>query len=263
MIYDCFPFFNELDLLEIRLNTHDEFVDKFIIIEANQTHSGYEKPLFLNKNWDRFKKFHSKIIYHSISFPDDIEKFNQISGGPKAIDWKRENYQREYIKTVLKDLNALDNDIIISSDCDEIIDSNVFSEATKNLETHNTIKVKQNHYAYKLNYFCGMDTDGVVISNYKNIKSNNLINLRLYLNESNCKLITGGWHFSFLSKDDENVYIKFKSFAHAYENSDVTDKNIAVQKVKNHLIKSVVEIDNSYPKYIIENIEKYNNYIGD
>ena len=57
MVYDCFCFFNELDLLEIRLNTLDKVVDRFILVESQLTHSGHSKPLYYANNKHRFSKF--------------------------------------------------------------------------------------------------------------------------------------------------------------------------------------------------------------
>ena len=63
-IVDVFPFFNELDLLDIRLNVLDPYVDCFIISEATKTFQGGDKPLWYDENKDRFKKFHHKIIHN-------------------------------------------------------------------------------------------------------------------------------------------------------------------------------------------------------
>ena len=63
MIYDCFPFFNELDLLEIRLNELSGVVDRFVLSEAELTHNGDRKPLYFNEHKDRFAKFADKIIH--------------------------------------------------------------------------------------------------------------------------------------------------------------------------------------------------------
>ena len=65
-IYDCFTFFNELDLLEIRLKTMDKFVDYFVIVEANKTFSGAPKESIFLKNQKRFEKWKSKIRYKFI-----------------------------------------------------------------------------------------------------------------------------------------------------------------------------------------------------
>lgn len=76
MVYDCFSFFNELDLLEIRLNTLDSIVDKFILVESTLTHTGNQKPLFYAENKSRFKKFNDKIIHIIV---DEFPSFPNIN----------------------------------------------------------------------------------------------------------------------------------------------------------------------------------------
>ena len=63
MVYDCFIFFNEIDLLEIRLNELNNVVDKFVIIEANKTFQNHHKPYYFEENKERFSQFSSKIIH--------------------------------------------------------------------------------------------------------------------------------------------------------------------------------------------------------
>ena len=65
-VVDAFPFFNELDLLEIRLNLLDPYVDCFILSEATKTFSGLDKPLYYNENKERFEKFNNKIIHNIV-----------------------------------------------------------------------------------------------------------------------------------------------------------------------------------------------------
>ena len=106
-IYDCFTYLNEDLILDIRFNILNKYVDYFIIIEANKTHSGESKK----KNFDvnKFPKFKQKIIYFFIT---DI---------PSSKDrWVLENFQRNYIKTALKNTNIHNRDYVIISDADEI-----------------------------------------------------------------------------------------------------------------------------------------------
>ena len=74
MIYDCFMFFNELDVLEIRLNELYHAVDKFILVEATKTHAGKDKTLFFNENKQKFSKFLDKIQHIIIDeYPGRIQ----------------------------------------------------------------------------------------------------------------------------------------------------------------------------------------------
>jgi len=105
MIYDCFMFFNELDLLEVRLNELNDVVDKFIISECTRTFSNQPKELIFQKNIDRFKDFLHKIEYMVID-EKDLPYFDAA--------WTYENYQRDIMARALA--NCSPEDIIIISD---------------------------------------------------------------------------------------------------------------------------------------------------
>ncbi|MFC2147146.1 hypothetical protein ACFLR9_01150 [Bacteroidota bacterium] len=117
MIVDCFTFFNELDLLEIRLKYLYDSVDYFIIVEADKTHNGEDKNYFLKDNMDRYKSFQDKMIYVPIKI-EDYDKEEYVAGETDA--WKREIYQRNSIEIGLRELNLKPNDLILISDLDEI-----------------------------------------------------------------------------------------------------------------------------------------------
>ena len=137
MIYDCFSFFNELDLLEIRLNVLKDVVDKFVLVEAGETHSGKTKPLYFKENESRFAAFRDRIIYVC------IERFPDVC----TTDWARENYQRNAIADGLK--GAKDDDVVLVSDLDEI------PRPEKIVEFAGRPGVKvfdQTYYAFYLNY---------------------------------------------------------------------------------------------------------------
>ena len=107
MIYDCFTFFNEIDLLEIRLNVLRDVVDRFVLVEVGETHTGKRKPFYFKDNIHRFDLFRDRIIYVGIeSFP------------PGHDAWWNENYQRNAILRGLS--NARSDDVIMISDLDEI-----------------------------------------------------------------------------------------------------------------------------------------------
>ena len=107
-IYDCFPFFNELEILEIKLNELYDHVDHFVLVECTETFSGKPKPLYFAENKQRFSRFLDKIIHIVV-----MEHF------PTDIPWDRELYQKDQIMQGLT--NCHDEDIIIIEDLDEII----------------------------------------------------------------------------------------------------------------------------------------------
>lgn len=113
MIYDCFAFFNELDLLEIRLNELDPVVDKFVLVEATRTFQKQPKPLYFEENKSRFKDFEHKIIHVVVDeYPNFFSRFRI----PTPMDY--DNHQKNQIIRGLKD--AKPDDVIIYSDLDEI-----------------------------------------------------------------------------------------------------------------------------------------------
>lgn len=113
MVYDCFIFFNELDLLEIRLNELDGVVDKFVLVEADRTFQNTPKPFIFEENKQRFGKFLDKIIHIKLTrYPTFIPLLNPFS------PWKLETYQRNSIQKGLKDCRP--DDIVMISDVDEI-----------------------------------------------------------------------------------------------------------------------------------------------
>jgi len=139
-IYDIFTFYNELDLLELRLEMLNDCVDHFVIIECVETFSGKPKPLYYEENKQRFAKYHHKIIHHitydppksfddlraRILDPNSDELMKQIciqaltsSNVPAGeLHWLKEFYQKENIRRALVGLE--DDDICFITDLDEI-----------------------------------------------------------------------------------------------------------------------------------------------
>ena len=110
-VYDCFTFFNELDLLEIRLKMLSDVVDYFVIVECAKTQQGEDKPFYYEQNKERFSQWHKKVIHIKV---DDVQDISH----DVLEDWSIENHQRNCIFRGL--VNALPDDIIIISDLDEI-----------------------------------------------------------------------------------------------------------------------------------------------
>ena len=113
-VIDCFPFYNELDLLDFRLKYMDDVTDKFVLVEATHTHAGNPKELYFEKNKDRYTKYLHKII-HII----DDECPNTDN------PWDNENHQRRWILKGIEKSNPKDDDIIIISDVDEIVKKSI------------------------------------------------------------------------------------------------------------------------------------------
>ena len=254
MIYDCFMFYNELDLLEIRLNELNDVVDKFIISECTRTFSNQPKELLLEKHKERFKKFWHKIE-HIIIDENDLPYFND--------SWTYENYQRNIMSKALENCNS--NDIIIISDLDEIPDIKVIKEL-KGFEGIKILEMKQ--YNFYLNYLNSKEPvwkRGTRVFHYKELLNNNLTGIRL---SEGSHIENAGWHFSFLG-GVEKVKEKIESFSHQeYNNEYYTDIKRLEKSIKEGkdifergYEYQIVSIDKSFPEYILKNKEKFSELI--
>jgi beta-1,4-mannosyl-glycoprotein beta-1,4-N-acetylglucosaminyltransferase len=257
-IYDCFPFFNELELLEIRLNTLYNMVDYFVISECTHTFTGKEKELYFKNNFSKFNKFKDKIIY---SIVDDSP--------PEYSTAAREIFQKNSILNPLKECN--DEDIIMISDIDEIPNPKILSNVIKNVTKDNLQILMQNFYYYYLNnyieedYFGNTSWHGTRVSSFwlfKQLNVNNIRNQQL-TGINPIKILNGGWHFSFLG-GKEKIIEKLNAYAHQEYNTDKVrsniennmeclDQDLFFRKMK----AKTVNIDDSYPDYLLQNIDKY------
>ena len=279
MIYDCFSFFNELDLLEIRLNTLDEVVDKFIRAESPLTHTGNPKPLYYAENKERFAKFNDRIIHVVV---DDFPTMpNNMPIREKA--WTRENWQRNaIIRGLPKDIN--DDDILMISDLDEIPSPEYVKKAISNPIGVTRLDLKA--YCFFINL---RNVSYPIWNNGTRILTWHTFNdPKTYANSeySECCIAAvnqgpsatrirflkpdkifkpAGWHFSYLG-GVEAIQRKMKSIAHTEFD---TEKRTSLEYIQRQLIqgKGFVNsaerflpeiIDQSFPKAITKNRHKYN-----
>ena len=264
-IYDCFPFYNELDLLELRLSEHWDHVDHFVIAEANKTHQGYNKPFILEENWNRYKDFHEKIIHI---------KVNDMPTHPNA--WVLENFQRNALAQGFQDAN--DDDIIVISDCDELLRGETFDFMKGDL-VHSMWCGRNPLFLYKLNYMMvapqSYFVNAVAARKRWNFSPQEMRNLSLqlsrlpidYEDENMYTIQNAGWHFSYFG-DTEHAANKLRNFAHQ-ESVHWADK-INVDEIisrKGGIDPNsgerfeYVEIDEFFPKTVLNNLEKWKKYI--
>jgi beta-1,4-mannosyl-glycoprotein beta-1,4-N-acetylglucosaminyltransferase len=259
-IIDCFIFYNEIDMLLYRLDSLFNFVDYFVIVESNYTHSGKQKELYYNNNKNLFESFSSKIIH--IILDDFPYKFPNIDYS-KNQQWDNEHYQRNSIKNGIDKLVLTDEDIIIVSDLDEITDCNLlYKIKDKNFIIDNIYSLEQDLYYYNLNckmllkWYCSK------ILSYKKYKELNLSFQQI--RHLNCQIIKkGGWHLSYFG-DKYFIQNKIQHFGHQeynndnYTNLDIIDSRIKNQTDlygrKNEKIEKLSIKDNTY---LPHNYEKY------
>lgn len=201
MTYDVIMFNGELDLLEIRLQILDKFVDQFIIVEAPSTFSGRLKPLYYQDNAGRYSQWHNKIKYFVIDENYSSAEIAFAENSPNTIGakhWVHEFLQKESIKKALTHL--ADDDIVFISDCDEIW--NPFQDKPTIIWPKSVYKLHQKMYVYFLNMRTNEDWYGTLVTQYQNIKNTCLNHLRtsgfIKLNEQK-----DGWHFSSMGGYDE------------------------------------------------------------
>lgn len=135
-IVDGFTFFNELDLLEIRLKYLYDVVDYFVIVEADTSFNGEAKQMFFKENSERFSPFMNKIIYVPINMKSYEDE--------KKVAWKREEFQRNSILNGLINLDITDTDLILISDVDEIPDIEILKSIKSNCIENNVFSEKSN-----------------------------------------------------------------------------------------------------------------------
>ena len=293
-IFDCFMYFDEDLLLDLRLNSLDKFVKKFVITEATYTHNGNKKKL--NFDIKKFRKFEDKIIY--IIVDDQPKNILELKNedtkeklGEKLIlnGMARDYFQREKINDGLSE--ALDEDLILISDLDEI----------PNLENLNFQQIKnqivifeQKILYYKLNLlydkFLWQGTKAVKNKNLlspqwlRNIKGKNYPKWRIdtFFSKkkySNLMFVkNGGWHFTCL-RTPEQLEKKLLNYAHHYEFQEsglkfedikkfisekkvIYDYNADQKKYKWSGASTLKKISNAnLPSYISNNLEKYADWL--
>jgi len=231
-IFDCFMYFDEEIVLDLRLNTLNEFVDFFVIVESIYNHKGEERKLLFDLN--KFKKFEKKIIYLVYKEnPKKIEKiFDNDNRGEKSRKYilnasLRENGQRNFILNGLNKAN--DDDIILISDVDEIPNLESFS---KEKFIQKIALFKQDMFYYKFNLkLPNLVWSGTKACKKKDLKSPQWLRnikdrkypiYRLDTLFSDTKYIdikfinNGGWHFSNIKTPSE-IEHKLRSYLHHRE----------------------------------------------
>ena len=231
-IWDCFTFFNELDILELRLRELGPVVDRFVIAEATKTFANEAKPLHFQENKARFAEFLPKIVHVVV---DDL---------PAEGDaWDREAFQRNAVARGLD--GAAPDDIIMISDVDEIPFPENIEKLTPEAVAGHIWFIECDYYTYKLNL--AIDNKWVGLCAVRALQKKNLPamqDLRAFRARQSRRLpmpvnqainvaknvfrigrpLThrliehGGWHFTFMNTP-EKIQYKIKSYAHQERNT--------------------------------------------
>lgn len=276
-VYDAFIFFNELDLLDIRLNILNDRVDYFVLVESTKTFTGHNKPLYYQENKDRFKDFNDKIIHFVVEdMPtnrEDLTNRGNVTGVDADIirdcltspnvpkhehQWLREFYQKEQIKKAL--MGVEDEDFVFISDLDEMWNPNI--EIDYNSDA--VYKLHQSVNPYYLNNRSSEDWYGTFATKFKNIKDESVNHLDTRNIKEYNIVENGGWHFTFQGGEDA-IKKKLEAYSHQEKNTNGIRANINNNITSNRDVfgrnfRLWVDNDN-IPEYVKENIDKYSHLI--
>lgn len=260
MVYDCFTFLDNFDILEIRLNELRDVVDQFVVCESTHNFAGGRKPLFLSENRKRFSDFPLKILV--LDEPDDAQV---TSGNLFANEFRQKNY----LKTAL--LECKDDDIIIMSDIDEIPFPSIVQSYLNNGWSGSVCTVGMFMGYYYLNVIQeGYHWGSTFITTWSRVKPTELFILRNDLAYREYCLWDQGYHFSYLG-GAEVIKYKLDSFTHK---GDFPPETFTMENIKKCLVElkdlfgregvfKAHDINTlpGFPKYVLNNQEKFSHLL--
>lgn len=251
MIVDGFTFFNELDILEIRLEELYPVVDHFVIVESDLTFRGDKKPYFFEENRRRFKKYDDKIVYLK---HEGNPTYSRDGQGP----WMREYNQRDFMDVGFKTL-CKPTDFVMVSDVDEI----PRREVIDGIDVEEIISLNMYMHYYGLNVRDGLWGAAKILpySDFTTAQNVRETEAKRFCDDA-------GWHFSYLGTP-EAIALKLKSFSHWELDTPETTNVDNILRRMQHLEDvwghghkyARVPVDDTFPHAVRENPEYYEKYI--
>ena len=258
--FDCFPFFNELDLLDLRLRHLSNVIDKFIIVEGEYSHQGRKKKLYFDENKSQFKKYENKII-HIIrdNYPKHL--------GDTHSDFIFDYYTRNGINEGLKICD--DQDLIMISDVDEFPKINSIIDPKKFIKIFNMImiyfkfNIRVRNFDYENNdgYWPGTKLLRYSIyKKYNEAQKIRNIKARVYgwwrFDKPKVKIIdNAGWHFRFIGNADQLFEeLKNRSIGRTEIKLKSYDKNHISRIIKEKLPFTFNETYEIYPEQLLPEV---------
>ena len=273
MVIDCVPFFNELDILKLRLHILDPLVDRFVIEEATHTFSGMPKELCFEKNKQMFAEFLPKITYLIVdNSPEELSTH------------ERDKFQKNALAEALTEVS--NEDVLILSDVDEIPNPKVLKEIIEQFDPDKVYHLAQRNFYCYLNMeevsgnllsITGEFPDvtrrmwlGTKVFAKRNIPESGMIDLREVSPEDprSIRVADGGWHFGYMGSFHETdvskrVGEKVVAAAHQEYNkedilAEVKDRLILGEDIfgRNARFNWAV-IDDTYPQYLRDHRAEY------
>lgn len=250
MIIDAFPFFNELDVLEIRLAELAPVVDRFLLVEAAETYSGKPKPLYFELNKERFAAY---PVDHVVidRFPGDLHG-----------SWPREHYTRQLMRERLCGLGLAPNDIVLLSDLDEIPRADAVAKYARLLrrEVPGTIYLFDQYFSY---YYVNCRSSepwyGTRMTRWRDIGD-----MQVLRESPGIAIPDGGWHFSYIGGVG-SIQEKLGAFAHTEMDQPRFTNPLHIERCMAQGADlfgrgetfTCVALDESFPAILRENAERY------
>jgi len=282
-IYDCFIFFNELDLLEIRLNELDPVVDRFVICEASATFRGKPKPLHFKENRERFQPFLKKIVHVVV---DEMPKGRET----ESDYFKKEKFQRNAIRRGLGD--ARPEDLIALSDVDEILSASAVEAAARQAEPPRIFSFEMSNHRLFVNLRSDHKHNKARMARFGDIRTAERLRdggptwrptqprffhvLRHWKRMSFgmrhlrpwVTVTDGGWHFSSMA-GPKAVAEKHKAFSHVRRSSDPDEiaegvkKALAAAATRPDPPLRLIGLDDGLPAHLVANQSRFTDLIAD
>ena len=274
MIYDCIPFFNELDILKLRMQILSPYVDKFVLEEASVTFSGEAKEMIFAGHREMFAEFADKIVYVPV-------EDSPMAG---VTTHERDKYQKNQLIRGLAGCGP--DDIIIFSDVDEIPNPKALTEILTHFDRDKIYHLAQRMFYCFLNMeevsgnllsitgeFAGVKKRqwlGTKICSFANLPQEGIVYLREVSPDDprSVRIADGGWHFGYMGGDGEQdvakrIGVKVQAAAHQEYNSarylrEAVDRLMCGEDIFGRNCRFVrVPIDESYPAYLREHQDEY------
>lgn len=274
MIFDCVPFFNELDILKLRMEILDPYVDYFVLEESTVTFSGEDKKMIFAQNRQLFDKFKDKIRYVAVTD-------SPMSG---VTTHERDKYQKNQLIRALSDCRS--EDIIIFSDVDEIPNPDTLLQVIEHFDAGKIYHLAQRMFYCFLNMeeisgnllsitgeFPGVEKKqwlGTKVCSFGSLPPEGIVYLREVspTDPKSVRVADGGWHFGYMGGDGERdvakrIGIKVQAAAHQeYNNNrylnEAVDRLLCGEDIFGRSAQfKRVEIDETYPVYLREHQEDY------
>lgn len=272
MIYDCIPFFNELDILKLRMQIMAPYVDKFVLEESTVTFSGQKKEMLFADNREMFREFEDKIVYIAV---DD----SPMSG---VTTHERDKFQKNQLIRGMAECRP--DDIVIFGDVDEIPNPETLQKILKNFDPARIYHLAQRMFYCFLNMeevsgnllsitgeFPGIARKqwlGTKICSFGNLPEEGIVYLREVSPEDprSVRVAEGGWHFGYMGGDRDvakRISVKVQAAAHQEYNksrylNEAVDRLLCGEDIFGRSARFVrVPIDESYPVYLREHQEEY------